>query len=40
MAADLIGQLGDDRLHERLTAEWAKATRDRDRELALFDGVH
>ena len=39
---DLIAQIGDERLRERLTAERAKVTRDRDREfgLALFDGVH
>ena len=47
MAADLIAQIGDERLHERLTAKSAKVTRDRDRDrdrdrefgLALFDGV-
>ena len=37
---DLIAQIGDERLRERLTAEWAKATRDREFGLALFDGVH
>jgi adenine-specific DNA-methyltransferase len=44
---DLIAQIGDERLRERLAAEWAKASRDRKFGLvfedcldAPFDGVH
>ena len=34
---DLIAQIGDERLRERLTAEWAKATRDRKFGLVFED---
>jgi adenine-specific DNA-methyltransferase len=34
---DLIAQIGDARLRERITAEWAKATRDRKFGLVFED---
>jgi hypothetical protein len=34
---DFFAQIGDERLNERLAAEWAKATRERTSELVFED---